>query len=79
MTLEDRLRTVFARALDLEPGIDLDAVRYRGHPHWDSLGHMSLIAEIENEFEVEIGPDEIIRIDSFEAAVKVLQDVGADV
>ncbi len=78
MTLEERLQTVFAQALDLEPGIDLGAIRYRNHQHWDSLGHMTLIVAMESEFEVEIGPDQLMQIDSFDTAVKVLRDAGVD-
>jgi acyl carrier protein len=77
MTLEERLGTVFAQALALEPGVDPSTIRYRGHPRWDSLGHMTLIVAMETEFEVEIGPDQLIGIDCFDAAVKVLRDAGA--
>lgn len=77
MTLEDRLGTVFAQALALEPGADPRTIRYRNHPGWDSLGHMALVVAMENEFEVEIGPNQLIEIDCFDAAVKVLRDAGA--
>lgn len=76
MTLEERLRDVFVKALDLEPGIDPATLQYRDHPNWDSLGHMTLIVAMENEFGIEIEPDQLIRIDSFDAAVDTLRELG---
>ncbi|NUR63327.1 MAG: acyl carrier protein [Catenulispora sp.] len=77
MVLEERLRGVFVQALELEDGVDPGVIRYRNHPRWDSLGHMTLIVAMESEFDVEIGPEQLIEIDCFDAAVKVLRDVGA--
>jgi len=77
MTLEERLRTVFTQALDLEPGCDPTALRYRNHPRWDSVGHMALVVAMETEFDVELGPEQLIAVDSFDAAVKILRDAGA--
>lgn len=78
MALEQRLRTTFAEALDLDTEADPAGLTYRGHPNWDSLGHMTLVVAIENEFGIEIGADQLIQIDSFDAAIKVLRDAGID-
>jgi acyl carrier protein len=78
MALEQRLRAAFSEALDLGPDTDPADLHYRNHPNWDSLGHMTLIVAIENEFGIEIDADQLIQIDSFDAAVKVLRDAGLD-
>lgn len=78
MAIDTRVRTVFVQALALDATVDLDAIRYRGHANWDSLGHMALVVALETEFDVEIEPDQLIGIDSLDAAVKVLRDLGVD-
>lgn len=78
MTLEQRLRAVFREALELEPDTDPAELVFRNHPNWDSLGHMTLVVAIENEFGVEIDVDQIIEIDCFEAAANVLRKAGVD-
>lgn len=74
--LEDRLRPVFIEALGLAPDVDVDAIRYRRHPTWDSLGHMALVVAIEDAFGVELDPGQLIRIDSLAAAAGILRSVG---
>jgi acyl carrier protein len=74
--LETRLREVFVGALDLEPDIVVENLGYRMHERWDSLGHMALVVEIEDTFDVELTADEIIGMDSFESALTILSEHG---
>jgi acyl carrier protein len=39
---------------------------------WDSINHLNLVFELENEFEVNIEPDEMINIISIETAMELL-------
>jgi acyl carrier protein len=78
MALEQRLRAAFREALDLAPDTDPSGLSFRNHPSWDSLGHMALVVAIEEEFRVEIDADQLIRLDSFDAAVKMLREAGID-
>jgi acyl-CoA synthetase (AMP-forming)/AMP-acid ligase II len=48
----DRLRAAFRTALGLPEDVDVDRLEYRGIEHWDSLAHLTLIAEIEDAFDV---------------------------
>ncbi len=76
MTLQERLRKVFIAALDLGPEVDVDHLVQRVDPNWDSVGHMALVVAIEDEFGVEFGPDDVINIDSFDAALRMLRDLA---
>lgn len=40
---------------------------------WDSLKHLELMVEIESEFNVELEPEEISKMKSFEDIKKILQ------
>ena len=76
MTTEQRLRRVFTESLELPQDIDIDSVRYRDTAKWDSLEHMALVVAIEDEFDVELGSQQIIDINSFAAALEALREVG---
>jgi acyl carrier protein len=39
---------------------------------WDSLNHLNLIVELEDEFDMEFEPEEIAEMKSFEAVKKVI-------
>ncbi|MCG5217241.1 acyl carrier protein [Streptosporangium sp. KLBMP 9127] len=73
----DRLSTVFRGALGLAPDARVDALEYRSVPQWDSLAHMSLIAAIEEEFDVMIDTDDVLDMSSFAKAVALLEKHGA--
>ncbi|GAA1650536.1 acyl carrier protein [Catellatospora bangladeshensis] len=78
MPLTERLRTVFADALQLPPGTDVDQLKYRDIEQWDSLGHMTLVAAIEDEFGVQLDTDQVIDLSSFKVAADMLRDAGVD-
>lgn len=40
---------------------------------WDSLHHLNLIVELEDEFDVEFEPEEIAEMKSFEAVRKTVE------
>jgi acyl carrier protein len=76
--LEDRLRPLFITALDLPPEIDVDGLRYRYHPKWDSLAHMALVVTIEEAFDVELEADQLIAMDSLARAATILRELGVE-
>lgn len=45
---------------------------------WDSLGHMELIAAIEDRFDIMLEPEEITHFDSFENGKVILAAHGIE-
>ncbi len=76
MSTKERLKGVFARALDLEPGTRIEELRYRDIDKWDSLGHMALVAAIEDEFDVQFDTDQVIDMSAFKVAYDMLREMG---
>lgn len=72
----DPLAEVFASALDLPPETDFAGLVYRGVPEWDSLAHMTLVAALETTFDVQLDTDEVLALDSFSAARRILSAHG---
>lgn len=52
---------------------DLQNLKYQGVAAWDSVGHMALMAALEEVFEIEIDIDDIIDFSSFEHGKVILQ------
>ena len=65
---EARLRNAFWRGLGLQPGTDLGELALGEHDRWDSLGHMALIAAIEEAFGVMLPEDAVFALTDFRAA-----------
>ncbi|HET6286022.1 MAG TPA: acyl carrier protein [Amycolatopsis sp.] len=70
-----KLREVFVEALDLDGDVDVENLKYRDIEAWDSVGHMALVAAIEDEFEVEFDTDQVIDMSSFKVAVDMVTDL----
>ena len=56
-------------------GIDeseLENLEYQAIAEGDSVGHMTLVAELEDRFEIEMDADDIIDFSSYEMGKKIL-------
>jgi acyl carrier protein len=70
------LRECFRAGLDLPADVDVDALEYRSIEQWDSVGHMALVAQIEDTFGVMLDTDQVIGMSSFSEAVETLAEHG---
>jgi acyl carrier protein len=78
MSNEDELKQAFITGLGLDDGADVSELLYRAIPAWDSIGHMALIASIEESFDVMLSTDQVLGLSSFTEARKILVDLGVD-
>lgn len=76
MNSTEKLQAAFHKSLELDPAVEVSDLQYRAIPEWDSIGHMVLVAEIENEFDVMLSTDEVVALSSFPAAVDILKAHG---
>jgi acyl carrier protein len=68
-----KLTQAFNAGLDLPAGTELESLAFGQHRNWDSLGHMSLIATLEEAFGVSLSEAEVLGIDSYASAAEVLR------
>jgi acyl carrier protein len=78
MAINDRLRDVFVSTLQLDDDIEVENLKYRDIGAWDSVGHMALVAAIEDEFDVQFDTDQVIDMSSFKVAVDMLRGFGVE-
>lgn len=79
MTNVDRLRNTFRSALGLTDDVLVDMLEYRGIERWDSLAHLTLVADIEDSFNIMLDTDQVIDLSSFQRAVEILREHGVAV
>lgn len=65
---------VFAYALEMDED-SVQTLKYK-EGNWDSVGHMSLIAELEKAFSIEFISDDIVEFDSFEKGIDIIKNYG---
>ena len=71
MTNYDRYVSVFTNTFEVDASV-LDTLEYQGIENWDSVGHMGLIAAIEDEFGIMMETDDIIDLSSFKKGMEIL-------
>ncbi len=52
---------------------ELSGLSYQSIPAWDSVGHMDLVAELEDAFEITLETDDIIDFNSYEKGKEILK------
>jgi acyl carrier protein len=70
-----KLREIFVEALELDEDVDVENLKYRDIEAWDSVGHMALVAAIEDEFDVQFDTDQVIDMSSFKVAAEMVVEL----
>jgi acyl carrier protein len=79
MSNEVTLKAAFVAGLEVEPDVDFLSLAYRQIAEWDSLGHMQLISEIEDAFDIMLDTDDVIGLSSYMIACQILRKHGVDI
>lgn len=72
MTNLEKYNKAFEEALEIEEGKLSEDLEYQGIPTWDSVGHMELIAQIEDAFDIMLETDDIVDFSSYKVGKEIL-------
>lgn len=68
----------FVDALEIKVDLVNEKLTYQSIENWDSVGHMSLVAELEDVFDIMMETDDIIDFSSFEKGKEILKKYGVE-
>ena len=71
MNNEEKYVNAFVEAFEIDADT-AKSLKYQQIPAWDSVGHMGLMAKIEESFDVMMEPDDIIDCSSYEKGKEIL-------
>lgn len=72
MTNLEKYNAAFCETLNVKEE-QLAELKYQCVPEWDSVGHMSLVAAIEDAFDIMMEMDDIIDLSSYEKGKELLK------
>ena len=78
MTNLDKYQNVFIEAFETSAEL-LEDLKYQDIPEWDSMGHMTMIALLEDSFDIMFEMDDIIDFSSFKVGIETLNKYGVDI
>ena len=71
MTNLEKYVQAFVDSLEVAAG-QVETLKYGESDQWDSVGHMKLIAALEDAFDIMVDMDDIIDLSSFEKGKEIL-------
>lgn len=72
MTNLEKYKNVFCENLNVTED-QLAGLKYQGTELWDSVGHMTLVAALEDAFDIMFDTDDIIDLSSYEKGQEILK------
>tara|TARA_B110000444_G_C18727934_1_gene541828 strand:- start:555 stop:794 length:240 start_codon:yes stop_codon:yes gene_type:complete len=69
----EKYRNTFAESLSINLKDLKEDLKYNDIPEWDSIGHMTLMSNLEDIFEINIETDDIVDFSSYKKGLEILQ------
>ena len=73
MTNLEKYKNVFIESLSLKLDTFSEEIKYNDVAEWDSIGHMTLMSDLEEGFNISIDTDDIIDFSSFKKGIQILK------
>lgn len=77
MSNKDKYVQAFVEALEISAE-GIEKLEYQAISQWDSVGHMGLVAAIEDAFDIMMDTDDIIDFSSYEKGREILKKYNVE-
>ena len=78
MSNREKYNRAFMESFDVEES-QLADLAYQDVPAWDSVGHMGLISEIEDAFDIQFETDDIVDFNSYQKGIELLKKYNVEI
>ena len=72
MDNKKKYKEVFIESLAIKSEAFNENIKYNDIPEWDSIGHMTLMSGLEEEFNISLETDDIVDFSSFQKGIEIL-------
>ena len=73
MSNKQKYQDIFIKSLSINGKKFDENIEYNEIPEWDSIGHMTLISELEEGFNISMETDDIVDFSSFKKGIEILK------
>ncbi len=74
--LSQRVQSLLAKAIQVQEEMVTPDLSFGDLPQWDSLGHMEIMLNLEEEFDITIDADGIAQLISVPEICRFIEDQG---
>lgn len=79
MSNKEKYDNVFMESFSISPEMLNESLVYQSIPAWDSVGHMGMIAGLEEAFDIMMETDDIIEFSSYTVGKEKLKKYGIEI
>ena len=73
MNNNQKYKDIFIKSLAIESKKFNENIKYNEITEWDSIGHMTLMSELEEGFSITMETDDIVDFSSFKKGIEILK------
>ena len=73
MNNKQKYKDIFIKSLSLDIIKFSENLKYNEIPEWDSIGHMTLMSGLEEDFKITMETDDIVDFSSFKKGMEILK------
>ena len=78
MNNTEKYDRIMRESFELDESFDVTTLVYQGVEKWDSVGHMTMVAMLEETFDIMMDTDDIIDFSSYEKGKEILGKYGIE-
>ena len=78
MNNKQKYNQVFIDNFSINESVLGEGLEYQAIPEWDSIGHMGLMAALEDAFDIAMEIDDIIDFSSYGKGIEILAKYGIE-
>ena len=79
MSNAEKYKKAFVEGLSINLKNLKDNLKYNDIPEWDSIGHMTLISNLEDAFSINIETDDIVDFSSYKKGIEILKKYKVEI
>ena len=68
----EKYKAAFKEAFEIDDSVITDELAYESIPEWDSVGHMRLMAAVEDAFDIMLETEDILDFGTFGKGKEIL-------
>ena len=78
MSNKEKYQDIFIKSLSIDKSKFNTDIKYNEIPEWDSIGHMTLISDLEDKFKITFETDDVVDFSSYKKGKKILKKYKID-
>ena len=78
MNNKEKYQDIFTKSLSIDSKKFNENLKYNEIQEWDSIGHMSLMSALEEDFGITMETDDIVDFSSYKKGIEILKKYKID-